>query len=366
MAELRVKAYEIINNIKKINDVMDENNKEWTLICKILSGDKDALIEILKSPEIKRIHSLGDSRLSNLKAIKEIDPDIVTMYIKPVPKPQIQNIIKYCDISMNTSLETIKALNEEAKKQGKTHRIVIMIEMGELREGVVRENIMGFYKDVFELDNISIEGIGTNLGCMYGVEPTYDKLVQLSLYKQLLESMFKRELPLISGGSSITLPLIEAKKIPDAMNHFRVGEAAFIGTSPLDNQLWRDLSGETFDYTANIVELEEKEYVPDGVIGEGNIGHSEEFDKNPEDTTYKAIVDFGLLDVDTDELKPSDPSVKFIGTTSDMTVYDLGTNKTKSGEWKYKVGDKIIFKPTYMGIARLMNSKFISKKVLDE
>ncbi|MEJ2617972.1 MAG: alanine racemase, partial [Ignavibacteriaceae bacterium] len=130
-------------------------------------------------------------------------------------------------------------MNAEAERQGKKHRIIVMIEMGELREGIVRDEVLHFYEKIFELENIDIIGIGTNLGCMYGVEPTYDKLIQLSLYKNLIDAKFGTNLELISGGTSITLPLIDKNKVPAALNHFRIGEAALLGVSPLDGKQFR-------------------------------------------------------------------------------------------------------------------------------
>ena len=185
------------------------------------------------------------------------------MYIKPPALDIVKSIVAYADISLNTSYKTIQALNEEAKRQNKKHRIVVMIELGELREGIIRENIVDFYRKIFELPYIIIEGIGSNLGCMYGVEPTYDKLIQLSLYKQLLENIFDKKLNLISGGSSITLPLIKQKKLPSSMNHFRIGESVFCGMSPFDNNRFSNLNIDAFQYYGNIVELEQKEIVPD-------------------------------------------------------------------------------------------------------
>ena len=234
----------------------------------MLCGNKPALEKILYHPELKNIHSLGDSRLTNLKAIKEIKPDLVTMYIKPPAPKLVSGIIQYCDISLNSSYSTIEKLDKEAAKQEKRHRIIVMIEMGELREGIVRDEILYFYEKIFNLQNIDIIGIGTNLGCMYGVEPTFDKLIQLSLYKNLIDAKFGTNLELISGGTSITLPLIEKKKLPAAVNHFRIGEAALLGVSPLNGKKFRDLSANTIEFSAEILEISKKEAVPDGVIGE--------------------------------------------------------------------------------------------------
>lgn len=364
MAELVVNTENIIRNIEKLDTLLKKHDIQWSLVSKVLSGDINFLKKILTDDVVHRLHSIGDSRLSSLKTIKKLNPNLATIYIKPPAHSLVKNIIQYADISVNTSYRTIEALSFEAVKQNKIHKIIIFIELGELREGVVRENIVEFYRKVFELPNIEIVGIGSNLGCMYGIEPTYDKLLQLSLFKQLLEQMFNKNIPLISGGSSITLPLIGKKLIPKAINHFRIGETAFFGTSPLNNKRFYKLSTDTFRFNANIIEMKEKSNVPDGIISEANIGHTSDTDPDiPAYETYRAILDFGMLDADVHDLVPKDKNVEFIGTTSDMTVYDLGKNINAHLKQKYMVGKKISFSPSYMATARLMNSKFIDIKI---
>jgi len=112
--------------------------------------------------------------------------------------------------------------------------------------------------------------------------------------------------------------------------------------------------------------LEKKETVPSGAIMDGNVGHTGSIDF-PDDVhkSYRAIVDFGVLDVDIKNIKSKDKNISFFGTTSDMTVFDLGLNRSKSTSTdKYKVGDKLHFFPNYMAVARLMNSKYITKRIL--
>ncbi len=359
MAILKVNTNTIIGNIRKLSDYLNQNNITWSLVTKILNGNRAILEKLLTDDTIKRTHSVGDSRISNLRLIKEINPDIVTMYIKPPAVNLAKTIIQYVDISLNTSYETIRALNEEAGKVGKKHRVIIMIELGELREGILRENVLSFYERLFEFKNIIVEGIGTNLGCMYGVEPTYDKLMQLNLYKMLIEEKFHKKLNLVSAGSSITLPLVKQKKIPGGVNHFRIGESSFMGVSPFDNKRFMKLSTNAFEFSAEVLEVEKKEFVPDGVIGDAGIGVTADFiDSGNNQTSYRAIVDFGELDVSAENISPKNSSVNFFGTTSDMTVYDIGSKMNK-----INVGSQIHFKPNYMAVARLMNSKYVTKLV---
>lgn len=363
MAELIIKREKIKNNIKYLSEYFDQHDIHWSLITKVFSGDKEFLKNILTRDVIDKINSVGDSRLTSLKNLKEVNPDMRTIYIKPPAETYADDVVKYADISLNSSFSTIQSLNEAAKKAGKIHHIIIMIELGELREGVNRDDVMTFYEKVFNLSHIEVIGIGSNLGCMYGIEPTYDKLLQLSMYKELISEKFKKRLKFVSGGSSITLPLIEQGKVPKDLNHFRIGEAAFFGVSPLYNKRFKELNTDTFEFEANIIELEKKKLVPEGVLSDANIGHTADFDEyDAEETTVKAILDFGMLDVDKDDLEMLDPEVNFVGITSDMMVVDIGKNKTNKGLKKYRVGDKIQFKPNYMAVARLLNSKFIDKR----
>jgi len=358
MAKLKIYPKRIIQNIQKMNQYMQKYNKEWSLVTKVLGGHKKTLEKILNSDEILGTHSIADSRVSNLKVIKNINKNLVTMYLKPPGKSYIKEVVKYADISLNTDFNTIHALSEEAQRQKRIHRIIIMIEMGELREGVTREKFLDFYEKVFNLKNINVIGIGANLGCMYGIEPTFDKLIQLILYEQLVEMKFNKDLELISGGSSITLPLLSKGKIPKRVNHLRIGEAVFLGTSPLTNKKFSNLSTNTFEFLGSIVELEKKENYPDGVIGNGNVGHARIENNNKFEKEFKALIDFGVVDVDYKNLKPKDKSATFLGTTSDLTVYNLGKQKKN-----YLTGKYLSFRPNYMAVAQLMNSRYITKKV---
>ncbi len=355
MAFITLDVKKLKSNYNYLDSLFKKYGIEWSIVTKILSGHKNYLAEILKF-DIKQI---CDSRVSNLKTVKNINPNIETIYIKPPARVAIPNVIRYADISMNTEISTIKMLSEEAKKQDKIHKVIIMIELGELREGVMGEAFVGFYEKVFELDNIKVVGLGANLSCLYGVLPNHDKLIQLSLYEQLIEAKFNRHIPLVSGGSSVTIPLIFKNLLPKGINHFRVGETLFLGTDVYNNTQFKKMHSDIFCLYSEIIELIEKPSVPMGEMGTNVEGESYEFDEtNVGEKSYRAIIDLGLLDADPEHLEIVDKDLKFAGASSDMIVLDLGENKKH-----YKVGDLIEFKLDYMGLLRVMNSKYIEKKV---
>ena len=355
MAFITLDDKKLRSNFDYLNALFKKNGIEWSIVSKVLSGNKLFLTELLKF----NIKQVCDSRISNLKRIKSINPNIETIYIKPPAKRSISNVVKYADISMNTEIETIKQISKEARKQNKTHKIIIMIELGELREGVLGEDFIDFYESVFKLENIQVVGIGANLSCLYGVLPNHDKLIQLSLYEQLIEAKFNKQIPYVSGGSSVTIPLIFQNLLPKGINHFRVGETLFLGTDVYNNTKFKKMHSDVFKLYSEIIELTEKPIVPLGEMGTNVEGKSYEFDQDAiGEKSYRAIIDLGLLDAAPDHLEFVDKSLKFAGASSDMIVIDLGENKKK-----YKVGDLIEMKLDYMGLLRIMNSKYIEKKV---
>jgi predicted amino acid racemase len=223
MAYLNLYKNKLQHNYSMLQKWFKENDIEWGVVSKVLCGNRLYLEELVKLG----VTEFHDTRISNLKMIKQVAPNAQTVYIKPPAKRSINNIIKFADVSFNTDYTTIKMLSDEAGKQKKTHKIIVMIEMGDLREGVLGEHLMEFYEKILHLPNINIVGLVTNLNCLNGIMPSQDKLIQLSLYKQLIEAKFDIEIPWISGGTSVTVPLLIKQQLPKQINHFRVGEVLF-------------------------------------------------------------------------------------------------------------------------------------------
>jgi predicted amino acid racemase len=356
MAYITLNRDKLKRNYTYLNSVFNDHDIQWSIVTKMLCGNDLFLKEVLDLG----IKQICDSRVTNLKHIKKLDDSIETIYIKPPSKRYISSIVEFADISLNTEIETIKLLSTEAKKQNKTHQIIIMIELGELREGIMRENIVEFYSKIFELDNIRVVGIGTNLTCLNGVLPNQDKLIQLGLYKQLIELKFGKKIPYVSGGSSVTIPLILDGILPKDVNHFRVGETLFLGTDVYHNTPYDNMEHEVFSFYSRIIELHEKPLTPSGKMGANVSGETQEVDESHlGERSYRAIIDLGKLDVDENHITPKDDSIEIIGGSSDMFVLDLKDNKEN-----YKVGDLIEFSTDYVGTLRLMNSQYITKEVV--
>ncbi len=356
MAVLKLYRDKLIHNYNHLNGVFTEHSIDWGIVTKLLCGYKPFLKEVL-ALGVKEIH---DSRVTNLKAVKKVAPDVQTVYIKPAPKRSIHDIVQYADVSFQTELEIIKLLSEEALRQNKLHKIIIMIEMGDLREGVMGDALVDFYAQVFELPGISVIGLGANFNCLHGVMPTRDKLIQLTLYKQLIEAKFNRTIPWVSGGTSVTIPLLFTHQLPVGVNHFRIGEALYFGLNLFTNETFEGMYDDVFTLEAEIIELTEKPMIPSGVLAENPSGESFEIDESLYGkSSHRAIIDVGLLDINPKFLLPENEALNLVGASSDMLVVELGEN-----EQQYKVGDTLKFNLRYMGALSLLNSRYVTKQVI--
>jgi len=356
MAFLKLYRDNLRHNYEFLDRLFRENGKEWAIVTKLLCGNEAYLKEVLDLG----IKEVCDSRIHNLEIIKRLAPEVQTVFIKPPGSRNIEEVVRYADASFNSESTIIKMLSEEAQRQGKVHKIVIMIELGDLREGIMGDHLIDFYASVFELPNIEVTALGANLNCLHGVMPSQDKMIQLSLYKQLIEAKFNRKIPYITGGTSVVLPLLTQKQMPKAVNHFRIGETLYFGNNLVTEEPIEGMKQDVIRLYTEIIEITKKPKVPIGLMAANPSGEVLEVDESDYGkTSYRAILDIGLLDISPDYLVADDPDIEIVNASSDMLVVDLGETRPT-----YQVGALVSFQLKYMGALRLLNSDYIEKVVV--
>ncbi|MCB0548340.1 MAG: alanine racemase [Phaeodactylibacter sp.] len=356
MAYLTLNRKNLKQNYDFLDELFRENETDWAIVTKLLCGNEAYLKEVLNLG----IKEVCDSRISNLARIKELNPEVQTVYIKPPAKGSIEEVVRYADVSFNSESSTIKMLSKEAQRQNKVHRVTIMIELGDLREGIMGDHLIAFYDKIFELPNIEVVAIGANLNCLHGIMPSADKMIQLSLYKQLVEAKFDKKIPWITGGTSVVLPLLLRQQLPAAINHFRIGESLYFGNDLFQDKRIEGMSDEVIRLYSEIIEITKKPKVPIGMMAANPSGETFKVDeKDYGKESYRAILDIGLLDITPDYLMPDDPTLEIVNASSDMLIVDLDNNPQN-----YSVGDLLSFKLKYMGALRVLNSDYIEKRVV--
>lgn len=356
MSRVLVDLDALRHNLSVVGSWMQSHGATWIAVTKALCGHR----EILKAMKLMGVRAVGDSRLENLTAVSEIFADREAWYLRGPAPNCIEDVVTYASVSLNTEIETIEAISQTAQAMNRQHGIVIMIELGDLREGILPGHLMRFYEEVFTLPNVRVLGVGANLGCLAGAVPNIDQLMQLILYRELLELKFERQLPIISAGTTAVLPLLLSGDLPRAINHFRIGEALFLGTDLIHGGTLKYLRNDVVTLESEISEIKQKGLTP---LAETAAVSRFDDSAGPEETTpgkrgYRAVVNVGYLDTDIAGLTPVNPDFHIAGGSSDVTVVNLGEDPQG-----LSVGDPIQFRVNYSALLRLMSGKYVEKRL---
>ena len=356
MSRVIIDLHALAHNLNAINAWMERHGATWTVVTKVLCGHTESL----RALQLLGVRSMGDSRLDNLRAIERIIPHFEAWYLRGPSLSAVDETVRLADVSLNSEIEVIEALSGASAHLSKLHCVIIMIELGDLREGILPGSLMRFYKQVFRLPHIRVIGIGANLGCLAGAVPTVDQFMQLLLYRELLELKFERSLPMISAGSTVSLPLVIDGQLPKAINHFRIGEAVFLGNNLIDGGTLPGLRDDVMLLEAEITEIKKKGLVP--LVETTSItpfeNDMDEDATSPGQRGYRALVNIGELDTDVSGLTPVSENYRIAGASSDITVINVG--EKRGG---LRVGDKMRFRLDYSALLRLMSGEYVQKVV---
>jgi predicted amino acid racemase len=237
------------------------------------------------------------------------------------------------------------------------HAIIIMVDLGDLREGVWPDDLIPFVRDILPLPGIRIIGLGTNLSCYGGVMPSEDNMQRLVEYATQLERTFGVHLQYVSGGNSSALPLLAAGKMPSRVNHMRIGEGILLGRETIHRTAWPETFQDAFRLYAEVIELKRKPSVPIGERSEDAFGGQRTFADHGQQV--RAILDIGREDVDVAGLQPLDPRFAILGASSDHLLVDV-----TAAAGAIRVGDELAFALNYGALLAGMTSPYVAKHPL--
>ena len=301
------------------------------------------------------IHMLADSKLLNLQKMRDAGIKANFVLLRSPALSEVEAVITHADISINTELAVIYKLSEVALSKDIVHKIILMIEMGDLREGIMPENLDGFIQKVLNLAGIKIVGIGVNFACFGGVKPNEQKMKDLSILANDIETKFSLPLCYVSGGNSANYNWFMTSDDVGRVNNLRLGESIYLGRETLNRLAIPELYTDAFTFVTEVIELKVKPSVPYGEIGQNAFGIYPEFEDRGQMT--RAILGVGNQDVLVTGLQPI-LDIDIIGSSSDHTVIDAKENNLE-------VGDEVSFNLNYGALLSLMTSPYVYKQYID-
>lgn len=277
------------------------------------------------------VSSLGDSRVANLKRLCAISGDIPLVMLRIPMKSEVDNVVKYADVSLNSDLSTLQAISDQAVRSGKDHGVIIMVETGDMREGIAAADVPLFIQRISRLKRIRFKGIGTNVACVNRHSDILRQIRQLALIAGSLSLGPEAKGFTVSGGNSSVLRYVFNGDLPEAINQLRIGESILLGVDTLTKEPIEGLYQEAFLIETEIIETAKKG------------------DKK------QAIAAVGTQDIDPEELSSTFPETSIREATSDHLMLDV------SGDADVRVGQRIVFRPGYKSLVRAMTSSLVEK-----
>lgn len=347
------------DNIKAIKDLCEEQGVAVAGVIKGFNGFEEAALKYDEAG----LPIIASARLEHLKPlVGKVKAKLMTIRIPMLS--EVKDVVSITDISLNSEIEVLKALDEEARRQNKVHEVILMMDLGDLREGFWKTSDIVEASLLVEndLSNLHLLGIGTNLGCYGSVVPTVEKLNELVEVKDKIEEVIGRSLEYVSGGATSSLTRIFEKNMPKGINMLRVGEGILLPNS-LKETWGVDTSfmhSDVLTLEAEVIEIKTKASHPVGEIFVDAFGNKPTYEDIGD--RKRALVALGKVDYAyLDQLILKEEGAFLVGASSDHTIIDITDAKRD-----IKIGDIIKFDLSYGTMVFITNSSNVNKVFINK
>lgn len=324
-------------NIQHSYKLCKDKSVNLAVVAKSICADSH-IIDVINSTEVTTI---ADSRPDNFAKMKTSK---IKLLIRPCVPNETDAVVKYSDASFQTELETVKKLGLSAENQNRQHKVLIMVDLGDLRDGILYTDEAAILEMAEYIHNhkfLQLAGIAANYNCFLGLLPDARNMGDLAHIRNMLEPYFDVDEPIVSGGTSSSISLLTGSDIdiPSEINQFRIGEAVMLGRDPSDNTFIGGYKTDVFTLNVPLLEVHCK---PSNL-------------SKPNELMRRGVLSIGKQDLQTEHLIPVDNRIRILGACSDECVIDLDNAP------EYKAGDMISFNLEYGALMTLFAGSFFNR-----
>lgn len=349
---LNIDLDKIEHNARTIVALCSAHGIKVSGVTKVVCGHPAVAAAMLRGG----VCGIADSRLENILRMRAVGVDTTFMLLRLPALSRIDDVIDCVDISLNSELQTLRALSASAKSRDKAHRAILMIDLGDLREGVWPDLAVERSKILMQCQGIRLIGIGANLACFGGLAPTHDNMLHLAELAAEIEQACAIRLQWVSGINSSGLKLLVGEGMPERINHARIGEGILLGRETTLREAWPNTYQDAFVLQAEVVELKRKPSAFSGEHCEDAFGGHPHFDDHGD--ILHALVNIGRQDVAVEGITPLEPAI-IIGASSDYLGMDVSALAGR-----IKLGDILSFNVNYAALLAAMTSAYVEKNCI--
>ncbi|MCU1352047.1 MAG: hypothetical protein JWM05_1256 [Acidimicrobiales bacterium] len=347
---LEIHLDRIHHNARTLVDRLAARGISVTGVTKGTLGSPEVAAELLRAG----VSSLGESRIESIEALRATGLAAEMVLIRSPMCSQAARVVAAADVSLNSELDVIALLSAAAVAQHRTHAVVLMVELGDLREGILPSDLPSVAREVVRLPNIVLRGIGANLACQSGASPGDANMAELSALAVALEASLGSPIEVVSGGSSANLDWVSEAGDVGRINNLRLGESILLGCEPLRRRPIDGLHTDAITLVGEVIEAKIKPSRAWGEINETAFGPVPAGrDRGP---MARSIVALGHQDTDPTGLTPP-AGIEILGASSDHLVI-------ASGATPLPVGAEVAFGLDYGALLRAMTSPFVHRAYL--
>jgi predicted amino acid racemase/arginase family enzyme len=351
---ITINLEKIEHNARTLSRFCGQHGITISGVSKVACGNPDVAKAMLRGGVV----SIGESRMRNIYRLKANGVNAPFILLRTPPLSDTDAIVTSVDISLNSELSVLAALSESALRRGLVHKVILMLDLGDLREGILPGDLFNVTRDIIELEGVKIVGLGTNLSCYGGVVPSEENMGLLAYYADELEQRFNLQLSFISGGNSSSLEILTEGKMPKRINHLRLGESILLGRETINRHPVPGTYQDAFLLKAEIIELKKKPSLPIGITAQDAFGNTPVFEDQGD--MVRAILNIGREDIDVDGINPIDTRLFILGASSDHLL----VNVTRA-EGEISLGDRIEFSTNYSALLAAMTSNYVEKQTAE-
>ncbi len=297
---------------------------------------------------------LADARISNVQRLRSAGMTGSITLIRTPMSSQADQVAQSCEASYNTEILVISALAAAAIRNSSVHGIILMVEMGDQREGILPENLADITQQVMQMPGLALIGIGANFACLSGLAPTTLQMSNFSDLANEIEGACGPLLKVVSGGNSANLPWALGERATGRVNDLRLGEAILLGVEPVSGKQIGGMHTDAFTLVAEVIESNAKPAPAAIALVGPNLARRRIAQVSG--VSKRFIVAIGHQDTDILGISMPDGST-LIGATSDHLV--IGTSRPLP-----KVGSEVRFQMNYNALMHSMAAPDVKVKLL--